>query len=111
MKTILLIGLGLSLVTGCKHKAEVPAEPTISFGEKVQPVLLNNCAKSGCHDGNNEFSLSTYDDAMGIVKPGDAGNSRMYHSIISRSMPPDGPLTNEQTLLIYTWIMQGAKNN
>jgi len=100
------------VLVSCKHKANIPLEPAISFTEQVQPIIVNNCAQSKCHDGNGRsFSLINYSKIMHKVNPGNAANSRLYTSIIDRSMPPNSPLTDEQAKLIYTWIMQGAKNN
>jgi hypothetical protein len=108
VKTILL----LFVLVGCKHKADIPSEPAISFASQVQPIVVNNCAQSGCHDGSGRsFSLIDYSKIIGKVNPGDAANSRLYTSIINRSMPPNNPLTDEQTKLIYIWIIQGAENN
>ena len=104
----------MALVVGCTTDPVVPIE-VISFSEKVQPIFLNNCASSGCHDGSEEFALETFDQILEHVKPGDPGESQVYNVITKLSgeeaMPPGGPLSDQQIHIIYTWILQGAKNN
>jgi hypothetical protein len=102
----------LLMTSSCKHKAEVPADPAISFSTQVQPIVVNNCAQSGCHDGSGHLRpLKIYSDIKDNVTPGNANNSRLYTKIVDRSMPPANPLTDEQAKLIYIWIMQGAQSN
>lgn len=106
------------LFTSCKHPAEIPPEPEISFSGQIQPIIIGNCTRSGCHGTENpeEFTLLTYSDVMADerVIPGDANNSKIYRAITGRGeepMPPDRTLTEEDILTIKIWIQQGAKNN
>ena len=101
------------LPLACRHDPVIPATPAISFSEQVQPIFVSNCATAGCHDGRAKFALGTYAEIMSRVKAGDAHGSEVYKAItkLSGGMPPDGPLSDEQLTLIYTWIMQGAKDN
>ena len=98
----------------CTHDPVIPKTPEISFKDQVQPIYVNNCARSGCHDGN-EFSLQTYDEIRSNVSPGDARGSKTYRAMTrlwgESAMPPDGPLSDQQINLVYAWIMQGAKDN
>jgi len=109
---IVLMG-GLLLPLACRHDPVIPATPAISFSEQVQPIFVSNCATAGCHDGRAKFALENYTDIHSRVKAGDAHGSEVYKAItkLSGGMPPDGPLSDEQLTLIYTWIMQGAKDN
>jgi len=114
-RALLLVIAGTAiLAASCRHDAVVPDTPVISFKDQVQPIFINNCAKSGCHDGNEKFSLKSYADISSRVTAGDAHKSDLY-KVINKlwlgNMPPDGPLTDEQINLVYAWIMQGAKNN
>lgn len=99
----------------CTHDPVIPDTPAISFKDEVLPIIVNNCAKSGCHDGGAEFSLQNYEEISSNVQAGDARKSELYKVINTlwgeKAMPPDGPLSDQQITLIYTWIMQGAKNN
>ena len=109
-----LISPALWLLAACTTDPVVPSEQ-MSFSEKVQPIFLNNCATSGCHDGSGEFALETYNQILEPVKPGDPAGSKVYNVMTKLSgeeaMPPDGPLSEQQLNIIYTWILQGAKNN
>ena len=114
--TILLALVAIALLPlSCTHDPVIPDTPAISFKDEVMPIIVNNCAKSGCHDGRGEFSLQDYHDISAKVHAGDARKSELYKVINKlwggKAMPPDGPLSDQQITVIYTWIMQGAKNN
>jgi len=123
---ILLVG---TLVYACKHEPEpVPVEEdnTIKltpcdadssyFYNDVVPILINNCAYSGCHSA---LSLSNYNDIINIgdVVPGDTAKSHIYQVITSSNLnirmprPPRAPLTDLEKGIIAKWILQGAKPN
>lgn len=116
MRKIIGIALLLLFFTGaCTHDAVIPETPVIGFASDVNPLIANNCAISGCHDGNsNLFSLNGFDNILSHIKAGNANKSKLY-SVISTNgpsvMPPNNPLTDDQVRLVYIWIMQGAKNN
>lgn len=117
------------LALACKHEPEIPPiiedntialEPcdsdTSYFYNDVVPILVNNCAFSGCHSA---VSLSSYSDIVNIgdVVPGDTSMSFIYQVITSNNpnvrmpRPPNAPLTQEQKDVIAKWILQGAKPN
>jgi hypothetical protein len=99
----------------CTHDPVIPDTPAISFSQQVSPIFSSNCARSSCHDGYGQFSLENYSSIRSRVLPGDARKSELYKAITTLAgpgtMPPDGPLTDQQINLIYAWIMQGAKQN
>ena len=100
----------------CQHTPVIPVTPAISYSTQIQPIILNNCATSGCHDGNSDIlTLNNYNDVMQIIQPFSSKNSQLYASITTLSgdgaMPINRPLSHLQIDIIYTWIMQGAKNN
>lgn len=112
MKQIYIFLLGLmSMFSQCRNKPDIPAQPEISFSKQVESIIMSNCAQSGCHNGSKKPDLKDYNSIVQNVSPGNAHGSRLYTEIISRKMPPSQPLSDAQALLIYTWIMQGAKNN
>lgn len=100
----------------CRHKGDI-SSPEISFQNQVKPILANNCAYSGCHFGEAEFSLENYESVSRKVSPGNAWKSDIFKSASALSgfkvmPPPPKPTLSEQQLqLIYLWIAQGAKNN
>jgi len=117
-----VIGIIVSAFVGssCSHTPLIPITPAVSFSKNVQPLIIANCAMSGCHSntsGGELFPLMTYTDiaSTDMVTPGNAKASRLYTVINGaggdNSMPPAGQLANDDVLMIYLWIEQGAKNN
>lgn len=100
----------------CKHESEIiDTFPEICFEAQVLPVLQNNCALSGCHDGLNEeanYKLTAYPDIIKAVDPGNPSGSPLYTSLIDKwsddIMPPSQPLSLENRTIIRIWIEQGA---
>ena len=63
-----------------------------------------------CHN-DQLVELSTYEDVMKIVVPGNAVDSPLFGVIESGFMPQDIPLLQNEVDVIYEWIMAGAKEN
>lgn len=93
----------------------------IYFQQQVLPILLSNCAMSGCHDDASHQDgviLTTYEKVMstGDVRPGRPGDSELYEVIVDNDpddrmpRPPRNPLTASQISIIRKWIEQGALN-
>jgi hypothetical protein len=107
----------ISIISSCRHKPVIPASPSISYANEIQPIILGSCALSGCHDSHSRRkALTNYSEVMSYVSAGNALNSKLYKTIVSigpgsGQMPIDQPLSEDQIKLIYVWIMQGAKNN
>jgi hypothetical protein len=119
-QTILILTavVGVLFMYSCAHKPVIPVNPAVSFSKQVQPVIVANCTISGCHDGKNGdlFPLLTYSDVTegGLVVPGNAKASDLYMALTTvgeNAMPPSGQMDNDNILMIYLWIEQGAKNN
>lgn len=116
--------LSILLFSSCKHESFVPDNaPVMSFNSDVQPILTSNCTASGCHGTVSpvapllmQDSLLSYNKVMELVQSGKPDNSQLIKVITALNddvMPkkPTDPLTEEQTKVIYLWILQGAKNN
>ena len=93
----------------------------IYFQQQVLPILVSNCAMSGCHDDATHKEgvvLTSYQKVMATteVRPGNPGNSKLYKVIVDPDPgdrmpePPQNPLTQQQIQVIYAWIQQGAQN-
>lgn len=116
---ISLFALFCFVSTACSHKTDMASVAEVSFSTQVQPIIISNCTRSGCHvEGNHQgpggFSLTTYDQVMNKISAGDAHGSELYKAITDykgRQMPPDGFLSEQNIQTIYLWIQQGAKNN
>ncbi len=120
----ILIALFVLIVNGCRNAPIIPESPVISFGADIQPILAGNCQMSSCHASSQNGGeararpLDTYTDVMsnGGIVPYQAHSSSLYERVINESgniMPPAPaqPLSQQQLLNIYLWIMQGANNN
>lgn len=129
-----IVGLMFSITTGsCKHDPLIdPTQHTVTdncdpdtiyFVNEILPLIVSNCAKSGCHDGSSgeeeANELTSYETIMnsGYVEAYDANDSKMIESVKAGGgedkMPPspNTPLTTAQIDLLSTWIDQGAHNN
>ena len=92
------------------------------FQNTILPLLVSNCAQSGCHDFASHQDGIIIEDyqtiiSSDIVTPFDLGDSEMFEVITETDLdkimppPPEAPLNNEQISLIAQWINQGAQNN
>ena len=121
MKCIFFLLVSFFLITSCKHKTNFDTMSKVSYSTDIQPIIISNCAQSGCHGSvhSEEFKLLTYNDLIKHteVKAGSPETSNLYSVIRSYDsetiMPrlPYNPLTEKQIQLIYIWIGQGALNN
>lgn len=141
--TCLIAGMTMLilLAISCKHMPEggvIPNPPggggnpvggtqpcsadTVYFQNKVLPLIISSCAKSGCHDAISQqdgIQLTSYQTIMnsGIVAAGNPNGSDMYEVITETDPtkimppPPSSPLTAAEKDLIFKWILQGARNN
>lgn len=130
-----MVGLSMLLVLSCKHPygdlsdtatqvgdTTTACDPTkIYFQQQVLPVLVSNCAMSGCHDDATHKEgvvLTSFGKVIttGGVRAGNPGESKLYKVLVTTSsddrmpQPPQAPLTSQQIQLIYNWIQQGAQN-
>lgn len=121
MRNIAFLFFTICALAGCKHSTDFSLQPDVSYSHDIAPVIISNCAQSGCHGTVSpaKFALLSYDDLMTYtaIKPGSPDGSDLIKVITSlRSddvMPqkPYNPLTDQQIQTIYLWIGQGAKNN
>ncbi|MCZ2483244.1 hypothetical protein G9H64_09765 [Aquirufa nivalisilvae] len=91
----------------------------VYFQQKILPVIISNCAMSGCHDAISKkegVQLTDYTNIIKVIKAGDPSNSKLYKSIIRTDnermpVPPIAALSTETKTAIFNWIKQGALNN
>ncbi len=98
----------------------IPCNPdSIYFEAQVLPILISNCAKSGCHDVTSHEDgviLDSYANVMQTadVEPFNIDAGKLYEVITETDpdkkmpQPPNAPLTQEQVQIIANWILQGA---
>lgn len=98
-----------------------PCDPdTVYFSNDVLPIIVSNCAISGCHGGGSSqdgVELSDYEGIMEIIDVDDPIDSDLIEVVTEDDPddimppPPNSPLTEEQIATILQWINQGALNN
>lgn len=126
-------------LAGCKHDPLTPpngnpnpgapvvnsqgcSPDTVYFENDILPLLISNCAMSGCHDAQSRadgINLTTYAGVIsgGEVRPGNPNSSDLYEKLVEddldkRMPPPPYPaLAADKIALVRRWIEQGAKNN
>lgn len=85
----------------------------ISFARDVQPLLQQRCVQ--CHGGRRTaggVALSTYDQVLQNVLPGNSAGTKLVQLIKDGSMPRNAPpLLPSQIDTIARWIDAGAPNN
>jgi hypothetical protein len=88
------------------------------FSRDILPVLISNCAITGCHDAithKEGYVFTSYTSVMKAVSPGNPGGSKLYN-VLNRSgeekMPPSPypSLSSEAKDSIAAWIRYGALN-
>lgn len=85
--------------------ATVEEVPEVSYSGEIRPIIDTNCQTSGCHgDWQGIPSFATYADVK-------ANASNIEFRTSSGSMPPVGPLPDEEVKLISDWVDQGAPDN
>lgn len=96
---------------------------TVYFTNTIMPLIASSCSVPGCHDAataSDGVVLTDYQNIISTadVEPGDPENSDLYEVITDSDPddhmpPPDSGITlsDEQINQIYTWILQGARNN
>lgn len=100
-----------------------PCDPdSVYFQNQILPLIVSNCATSGCHDAasaSDGVVLTNYANIIntGDVRPGNPGNSELYEVLIDNDPdkrmppPPASPMSAANIALIQQWIQQGAPNN
>jgi mono/diheme cytochrome c family protein len=86
---------------------------TVSFARDVLPIFQQRCVQ--CHGARRQaggVALSTYDDVLQAVIPGDPNGTDLVALIQSGRMPRNSPpLLAAEVQTIISWIEAGAQNN
>ena len=95
---------------------------TVYFENDIFPILISNCAISGCHDNESHeegINLSSYTKVMSsdVVDISDPWDSELIEKATENDEddimppPPMDPLSDDEINMIVLWMEQGAKNN
>jgi hypothetical protein len=127
----LLLAFGFALQSCVNNTDESPTEvimpENVSYANEVQPIFNQSCGGSACHVGGSASGadLSSYSATMSsqgiqyanLVVAGDADASGLVDKIepspqSGSRMPLGAPaLSNEEILIIRTWVDEGARDN
>ncbi|MEZ4948533.1 MAG: c-type cytochrome domain-containing protein [Saprospiraceae bacterium] len=99
-----------------------PCDPdSVYFQTQILPILVSNCAFSGCHNAASAEDGVVLDNYQNVINTGDIRpfnlDSDLFEVITETDPddrmppPPNNPLSQEQINLIRNWISQGAQNN
>lgn len=134
--TLIVLSIALQF-NSCKHE---PAEPvyngadttgnsngngnnnnhlndSVCFNTQILPLIVNNCATTGCHDATSRvegLNLTNYSAIRKMVNP-----TTMKGSLLSVAQstgrnrmppPPMAPMDTTAINLIKKWMTQGALN-
>lgn len=113
MRVLAIVFLMVVILLSCRNDQYVP---DLCFEQKVLPILVNKCGNSGCHnpvDKKEGYDFTNYDGVLKAVKPNHANASELWRQIKFGKMPPENSaqLTDEEKLIIKSWIQFGAHNN
>ena len=102
--------------------ATEPCDPDIVyFDQEILPILISNCAFSGCHDdasAEDGVILTSYEKVIETadVEPFNLDDSEIYEVLVDddevERMPPapTDRLSSDKINLIAKWILQGGKD-
>ena len=109
---IVLITGFICLASSCKETPPVEelvceTEETVSYQEKIIPILEASCNIQGCHSsGFGSGDFTTFD---GITE--NALDGSLLERLADGSMPPITPLSQEELQHFVCWITNGHQNN
>lgn len=86
---------------------------TTYYSRIIKPIIITNCATSGCHDGHSSLAnFNLYLEVKKDVEEVEDGESEFLHRIKlplnePEHMPVNGILTPSEIQLIENWINSG----
>lgn len=89
---------------GCDVSRQVLVPGNVSLENQIMPIIMSDCAISGCHNGAQTPNLLT---AEAVI----ANASRIKSETQARSMPRGRTLRDQEIELIACWVDSGAPNN
>ena len=107
--------LTLSVISCVQHdipiKYECASAEIVSYQSRVRPIVLQNCAISGCHDGGFDANLDWRDFNKFQSHATEVRRRITLPATDPDHMPRVGSLTTDEISTIVCWIDQGAQNN
>lgn len=115
-----LIGSIILFSSSCTgNKGILPPKPSpslcdqlnVTYSKTIGPMLVTNCATSGCHDadGNAPGDYNNYADIKKRVDNGELKNRVFIDK--NAPMPPDKPMSASDLQKLTCWLDKGGPNN
>src|SRR5580704_16512061 len=110
--------LVVTLLVSASHIYGQQPGANADFRKDVQPIFHTNCTL--CHQGSGAPAGLQLDTAEGVMRgsasekvivPGNSKDSVLVQRVTDKSMPPTGPLTDNEIAVITAWVDQGAKTD
>jgi hypothetical protein len=117
LKCALLLFLFPALFVASCAEHDVPLtyeclnDEEVSYNEDVRPIVLSNCAISGCHNGDNGADKNWLNFASFQSNAADVKDRITRPVTASGHMPQTGSISREQIQTIVCWVDQGAQFN
>ena len=89
---------------GCEITQTVTINTGVSYSTSISNIISTNCATSNCHGGNVSPSLNSLANIQ-------QNAGRIKSQTSSKSMPPNGSLSQSEIDAIGCWVDDGALNN
>ena len=115
MRFLALFVVSIFVIAACKSDKIQPVDPNcpevISFTEKIEPMILNSCATSGCHAaGFQSPTLETHADIS--AEANDILVRIQLDPTSSQLMPSGGPKLADSLIQQFKcWVDQGKQDN
>jgi len=92
-----------------KDTVDVCPTVNMSFSMDINPIIVANCAFSGCHGENSiDGDFTTY---QGIKNKIDNGDLIRNEVVTRKKMPKNATLPDCEIDKIESWLNAGAPNN
>lgn len=88
----------------CSSTQSVKITSGVSLANDIMPIISQNCAVSGCHNGSRSPNLSS---SSAII----TNAASIRSQTTSRNMPVGGSLSQTQIDMIACWVNDGSNNN
>jgi hypothetical protein len=109
------LSVGFGLFSCVQHdiplQVDCLSDTEISYVEDVDPIVIQNCAISGCHNGDNGTHLDWTDFDNFQSHSAEVRRRVTLPSDHPDHMPKSGSLTVVEIQTIICWVDQGALNN
>lgn len=89
---------------GCESQREVQVKANTSLTNSIMPIIMNNCAITGCHNGTQSPNLTARQAVI-------SNAGRIKSETQARTMPRNGSLSQNEIDLIACWVDGGALDN